>query len=187
NLNSQKTKDLALYFATNFTSTVSLRNLRNNLKISYDTIKDYLSYYKEAFIFFTIDHFSYSFKEQKTLASKIYCIDNGLRNAVSFKFSKDQGKLVENCVFIHLKQLGKQPYYWKNKNEVDFVIKNPDNTLEAINVSYTDEINERETTGLHEFKKQNEKTMSLIIITKNLEKTENKIKFIPLWKWLLSN
>ncbi|MFH1450969.1 MAG: ATP-binding protein, partial [archaeon] len=80
-LNSQKAKDLALYLITNFTSLISLRNLRNSLKMSYDTIKDYISYYREAFLFFTVDHFSYSFKEQKTLASKIYCIDNGLRNA----------------------------------------------------------------------------------------------------------
>ena len=186
NLNSQKTKDLALYLITNFTSLISLRNLRNSLKISYDTTKDYLAYYKEAFIFFTVDHFSYSFKEQKTLASKIYCIDNGLRNAVSFKFSKDEGRLAENCVFIQLKRQDKQPYYWKNKNEVDFVIKNADNSLEAINVSYTDEINERETKGLHEFKKEFRKTKKLTIITKDTEKKENGINFIPLWKWLLT-
>src|SRR3989338_5610331 len=82
NLNSQKTKDIALFFMTNFTSLASLRNIRNSLKISYDTVKDYLSYFKEAFLFFTLDHLSYSFKEQKTRASKVYCMDNGLRNAV---------------------------------------------------------------------------------------------------------
>lgn len=185
NLNSQKTKDLALYLMTNFTSFISLRNLRNSLGISYDTINDYLSYYTEAFLFFTADHFSYSFKEQKTLASKIYCIDNGLRNAVSFKFSKDEGKLAENCVFIHLKRQGKYAYYWKNQNEADFVIKNADYSLEAINVSYTDEINEREIKGLQEFKKQNKKTKKLTIITKDTEKKESGIEYVPLWKWLL--
>ncbi|MDO8538296.1 MAG: ATP-binding protein [archaeon] len=186
NLNSQKTKDLAIYLITNFTSIVSLRNMRNSLKISYDTIKDYISYYTEAFLFFSVDHFSYSFKEQKTLASKIYCIDNGLRNSVSFKFSNDEGKLAENCIFIELKRRGNYAYYWKNQNEVDFVIKKPDNSLEAINVTYTDEINEREIKGLEEFKKQNKKTTKLTIITKNTEKEQNGIKFIPLWKWLLT-
>lgn len=187
NLNSQKTKDLALYLITNFTSFISLRNLRNSLKISYDTIKDYISYYTEAFLFFTVDHFSYSFKEQKTLASKIYCIDNGLRNSVSFKFSKDEGKLAENCVFIHLKRQNKYAYYWKSQNEVDFVVKNADNSLEAINVSYTDEINEREIKGLLEFKKEFKKTKKLIIITKTTEKNENGIEYIPLWKWLITD
>ncbi len=68
-----------------------------------------------SFLFFSADHFSYSFKEQKTLPSKIYCIDNGLRNAVSFKFSKDDGKLAENLVFVELKRRGMDAYYWKNK------------------------------------------------------------------------
>jgi len=185
-LNSQKAKDLALYLITNFTSLVSLRNLRNSLQMSYDTIKDYLSYYKEAFLFFTVDHFSYSFKEQKTLASKIYCIDNGLRNAVSFRFSKDEGKLAENCAFIQLKQQGKQPYYWKNKGEVDFVVKNRDNSLTAINVSYTDEIDERETKALLDFKEEfKAKAKQLVLLTKNTEKKEKGITIMPLWKWLL--
>ncbi|MCK4520941.1 MAG: ATP-binding protein [Nanoarchaeota archaeon] len=185
NLNSQKTKDLALFLITNFTSLISLRNLRNSLKMSYDTIKDYISYYKEAFLFFRLDHFSYSFKEQKTLASKIYCIDNGLRNAVSFKFSRDEGKLAENLVFIELKRREKELYYWKGKGEIDFIIKNKDQSLIAVNVSYTNEINEREINSLLEFKKEFKKVKELIILTKDTEREENGIKFIPLWKWFL--
>jgi len=191
NLNSQKTKDLAIFLITNFTSLISLRNLRNSLGIAYDSIKDYLSYFKEAFLFFTLEHFSYSLKEQKTLPSKIYCIDNGLRNAVSFKFSKDEGKLAENLVFIELKRKDKEVYYWQSerKEEVDFIVKNKDNSLTAINVSYTDEIEEREINALLKFKEKFKKTKDMIIITKNTEKQEkieNKtIKFIPLWKWLL--
>jgi len=185
NLNSQKAKDLALFFMTNFTGLMSLRNLRNSLKLSYDTIKDYLSYFIEASLFFSVDHFSYSFKEQKTLASKVYCIDNGLRNAVSFKFSKDEGKLAENLVFVKLKRRNKDVYYWKNKNEVDFIIKNKDNSLSAVNVSYTDKTDEREINGLKEFKKKYKKTKELILLTKDLGKKEDEIHFIPLWKWLL--
>ncbi len=185
NLNSQKAKDLALFLMTNFTGIISLRNLRKSLGMSYDTIKDYLSYYKEAFLFFTLDHFSYSFKEQKTLASKIYCIDDGLRNAVSFKFSKDEGKLAENLVFIELKRRGKEAYYWQSKGEVDFIVKNKDNSLTAINVTYADEINDRETKALIEFKKEFKKTKELILLTRDTEKRQQGIRFIPLWKYLL--
>ncbi len=185
NLNSQKTKDIALFFMTNFTGFISLRSIRNAVGISYDTVKDYLSYYKEAFLFFTLDHFSYSFKEQKTLASKIYCIDNGLRNSVSFKFSKDEGKLAENLVLVELKRREKDVYYWKNKGEVDFIVKNKDTSLTAINVSYTNEINEREVKSLLEFKREYKKVKELVILTKDAEKKEKGISFIPLWKWLL--
>ncbi|MBI2549339.1 ATP-binding protein [Candidatus Woesearchaeota archaeon] len=186
NLNSQKAKDLALFFTTNLAGLVSLRNVRNSLKLSYDTVKDYLSYYKEAFLFFTLDHFSYSFKEQKTLASKIYCIDNGLRNAVSFKFSKDDGKLVENLVFVELTRRGNKCYYWKNNGEVDFILKAKNQSLAAINVSYTDEIDDREIKSLLEFKKKFKKAKDLLLLTKDTEKKEKGIVFIPLWKWLLT-
>ena len=185
NLNSQKTKDLALFLITNFTGLVSLRNVRSSLSLSYDTIKDYISHYEEAFLFFAMDHFSYSFKEQKTFASKIYCIDNGLRNAVSFKFSKDEGKLAENLVFIELKRREKEPYYWKKKGEVDFVFKKNGNSIAAMNVSYSDEIDKREISSLIEFKKKFSKTKELVLLTKDTEKIEKNIKYIPLWKWLL--
>ncbi|MBU3940443.1 MAG: ATP-binding protein [Nanoarchaeota archaeon] len=185
NLNSQKAKDLALFLISNFTGLISLRNLRNSLGISYDTIKDYLSHFKEAFLFFTLDYFSYSYKEQKILASKVYCIDNGLRNAISFKFSKDEGNLVENLVFVELKRRGEDVFYWKGKKEVDFVVKEKDQGLIAINVSYTDDIDEREIKGLLEFKKKFKKTKKMALLTKDLEKKEKGIYFIPLWKWLL--
>ena len=117
---------------------------------------------------------------------KIYCIDNGLRNAVSFTFSKDLGRLAENLVFIELRRREHEAYYWKYKREVDFAVKNKDQSLTAINVSYSDEIDERETGSLKEFKeKYKSKVKRLLIITKDIEKRENGIEFIPLWKWLL--
>jgi len=58
--------------------------------------------------------------------------------------------------------------------------------LTAINVSYTDEIDERETKALLEFADEfSPKVKELILLTKDLEKTEGRIKIIPLWKWLI--
>jgi predicted AAA+ superfamily ATPase len=122
---------------------------------------------------------------------KVYVVDNGLINSVSFKFSEDKGKLLENLVFIELKRRLKEIYYWKGKGEVDFVIKNTDNSLDLINVCYNNEIPEREINSINEFiEKHNEsKINNKIIITKDLEKEykiDGKIiRYIPLWKWLL--
>ena len=187
NLNSQIAKNLALFLITNFTKIISLRNLRSILEMSYDTIKDYISYFIGAYLFFTINYFSYSLKIQQANPKKIYCIDNGLRNAVSFKFSKDLGKLAENLVFIELKRKEKEVFYWKKKGEVDFVIKNKDQSLNAINITYTNDIKKRETESLLEFKREFKKAKKLVILTKDLEKNEIEIEFIPLWKWLLLN
>src|SRR3989338_4624624 len=185
NINSRKAQDLALFLITNFASKISLRNLRNSLGISYDSVKDYLAYYSEAYLFFINDYFSYSVKEQKTRPSKIYCIDNGLRNAVSFKFSDDFGKLAENLVFIELKRRSKEVYYWENKGEVDFVVKDGAR-LTGINVTYSDKIDKREIEGLKEFKEEfGKKVGKSVIITKELEKKEEGIEYAPLWKWLI--
>lgn len=186
-IKSQKPKELAKYLATNLAGKISLRTLRKATGLSYDQIKKFLNHYMEAFIFFEVNNFSYSLKEQKTRPSKTYCIDNGLRNAVAFKFSEDIGKLAENLVFLELKRRKAELYNWTNKYEIDFVVKNSDNSLDAINVSFTDEINERETLGLQEFKEQNKKANKLLLITKNTEKTKEGIIYKPLWQWLIEN
>ena len=156
-------------------------------KISRPTIMDYLSYLEEVSLIYSLKKFDYSLKVQQVNPVKIYCIDTGLRNNVAFQFSKDSGRLVENIVLLELLRQEKEVYYWKGVNEVDFIIKEKDNSFLAINVSYTDEIAERETLGLKEFNQNySDKKISLIILTKDLHKTEEGINYIPVWKWLLT-
>lgn len=187
NINTQKALDLAKLFMTEITDPLSLRKIRDTLGLSYGTINDYLSHFMEAYLFFKLDYFSYSFREQKHLPSKIYCIDNGLRNSVAFSFSKDEGKLAENLVMAELKRQDNECYYWKNEkgHEVDFVIKETDNSFTAINVTYTDDIAERETRALKSFNEIIGKPVKMILITKDLETEKDNIKFIPLGKYLL--
>ena len=66
----------------------------------------------------------------------MYCIDTGLRNIASFRFSEDIGRLVENMVFLELKRRGKEIYYWSGKGEVDFVIKEGLHVKELIQVCW---------------------------------------------------
>ena len=138
-------------------------------------------------VLFEVPHFAYSLRAQTRPNRKIYCIGNGLRNAVSFRFSEDKGKLAENLVFIELLRSGATPFYWKKKKEVDFVVKGPDNLLTAINVSYADAISAREKDGLQEFAGEfGYRMKEMIILTKDTEQVDGDITFVPLWKWLLS-
>ncbi len=188
--NTTLLKNLTKFIITNLSNQFSInayyRAVSKEMAVGKDTILEYVSYLEDINLIYLLPVFSYSVKKQQLNPKKAFCVDNGLRNAVAFKFSKDEGRLAENTAFLELKRREKEIFYWKNKNEVDFVIKNADNSLEAINVSYTNEINERETKGLQEFKKEFKKTKKLTLITKDLEKKENGIKFTPLWKWLLT-
>ncbi|MCD4798725.1 MAG: ATP-binding protein [Methanosarcinales archaeon] len=188
--NTSLLKSLVKFLITNIGTTFSVnsfyRTIRKDMPVGKDTLMEYLSYLEDINLVYLVPIFSYSLKKQQVNPRKVYCIDNGLRNAVSFMFSKDEGRLAENLVFLELKRRNKEPYYWKNKGEVDFVIKDRDSSLTAINVSYTDEIDERETKALLEFADEfSPKVKELILLTKDLEKTEGRIKIIPLWKWLI--
>ena len=184
--NQRAMSDLLSYLLSNVTSLYSYRKLEDLLGIEMNTIKEYIRYAEQAKILFEVRYFSYSLKTQARNNKKIYCIDNGLKNAVSFTFSTDEGKNAENLVFLELRRRGYKPWYWKKKGEVDFVLKNPDNTLSAINVTYTDTIPAREFDALREFDSAfGSSVRDLILITKDTAQTEGNILCVPLWKWLL--
>jgi len=184
--NQKALGDLLVYCMTNVTSLYSYRNLQEVLGIDFETVREYLYYAQQAKILFEVQYFSYSLKTQSRNNKKIYCIDNGLRNAVSFWFSEDEGRLAENLVFIELKKQGREVYYWKKQGEVDFVVKNPDRSLSAINVSYTDALHAREEKALLEFADYHGSGVrECILLTKDTEKMEGAVRYIPLWKWLL--
>lgn len=181
-------KEILKFLFTNITSLFSInsyfRTIKQTMPVSRETISDYLTFIQETDYFFLLPQFSYSLKVQKINPKKIICLDSGLRNIVSFRFSEDKGKLVENLVGNTLRKGGKEIFYWKDKKEIDFVLKEEEK-LTALNVSFGEKIEERETTSLLEFKKKFKNTKEAILVTKELEKKEKEIKFTPLWKFLL--
>ncbi len=196
-------EELAYYLLSNSASEYSYTNLSKMTKIKgVHTIQKYLGYLEEAFIFFSVARFSNKVKEQITFNKKIYCIDNGLINARAFKASPDFGKLYENVVAQELKkdELNNKirVYYWKNQQqeEVDFVIHEGIKIKQLIQVCFSvknSETRNREVRAL--LKAGNElKCKNLLVITENYESEEKiewfgikgKVKFIPLWKWLLN-
>jgi len=94
------------------------------IKISKDTLYSFIEHVHDAFILFPVNMFSESITSQSSGEKKLYCIDNGLANAVSFKFSEDRGRMLENLVYLHLRRTNHEIYYNKGKGECDFVIKN---------------------------------------------------------------
>jgi len=184
--NQRALGDLLAYLMTNFTSPYSYRKLVDLLGVDPETIKEYIRYAEMAQILFEVQYFSYSLNVQARNNKKIYCIDNGLRNAVSFSFSKDAGRCAENLVYIELRRRGYTPYYWKKNGEVDFVLKMRDTSIMAINVNYTDQIHRRETDALREFAEAfGPKVSRCLLLTKDTQGTEGIIQYIPLWRWLL--
>jgi predicted AAA+ superfamily ATPase len=188
--NTTLLKNLLKYLITNISTQFSVsayyKAVKNDMAVSKETIIEYLSYLEDINLIYLVPFFSYSLKRQQVNPRKVYCADNGLRNAVSFRFSKDEGRLAENLVFLELKRRGEDLYYWKSRGEVDFVFSDDENLITALNVSYTDMLAERETNSLLEFKEEfGTKVKELILLTEDTDKVEGGIRYVPLWKWML--
>ena len=185
---SSKLIELANYSLSNVSTLMSYSKISKATGLSINSLKEYLFYMEQAYLIYQLNFFSYPVKNSVSaqMPRKIYCIDNGLRNAAAFTFSEDEGRLAENLAFLELKRRKAELFYWKEKREVDFVVKNRDGTLTGINCTYTDNVRAGETSALLEFKEHfGEKVSELVLLTKNLEKEEEGIRYLPIWKMVL--
>lgn len=184
-------KELTFYIFSNYGKEISFNQLKNLLKVgSANTIKNYIDHLENAYLIFTIPKYDPSIKKQIYSKKKVYVIDTGLIQLISFQFSKNTGRILENIVFLELKRRNKEIYYYKNKHKCDFVIRNNLNITEAIQV--TREINDtnkdREINGIFEaLKKFNLKNGTILTYDQEEEIIieKKKIMIKPIWKWLL--
>ena len=105
-------KELARYIITNTGNLATYNQLKKITEIkSVKTIINYFDYLENAYLVFKVPYFSYSLKKQSVNPFKVFSIDTGLRNSISFKFSSDIGRLYENLAALELKRKNKEIYY----------------------------------------------------------------------------
>ena len=190
-IRNQKTlKELAIYLLTNIGKQFTYNSIKKNFKLgSINSVISFVSYFEDTYMIFTISRFDYSLKKMIVNPKKVYSVDNGFTLKNSASFFDDRGRLLENLVFISLRKNNKEIFYFQEKNECDFLIREGTKIVKAFQVCY--EVNEdsknREINGLVEALNKF-KLKEGIILTYNQEdnfEIENKsIKLIPLWKWL---
>lgn len=122
---SMELEKLFVYLISNVAKPFSYHKLAELFALSDKSVKDYIKAFEDSYLLFELDLFSYSYKKQIRNPKKIFSIDMGQINAVSFKFSENSGKLLENCIYLELKRLGFELFYYKTKQdlEVDFIAK----------------------------------------------------------------
>lgn len=155
------------------------------VKVSTDTIIDYLEFMRSTWLIFSIENYASKLAE-KVSSQKYYFIDNGLLNL----FLIDPAtSLLENLVAISLKKKYEDELYFYHQHiEVDFFI--PAKKL-AVQVSYSlkeESTRKREITALLKIAKAMD-VDKLLIITHDEEETivedGKEIEVVPIWKWLL--
>lgn len=144
---------LAVYLISNIGKPVSATNLISLFSIkAASTMLEYFSYLQNAYLVQFVPRFSYSLKTQIRNPRKVYVMDLGLFTHNSISFSEELGRRLENLVFLHYRQQGKELYYFSEKKECDFIVFDKGKVEVAVQVCY--EINEdnlkRELSGLAE-------------------------------------
>ncbi len=190
-------RKLVFFLASNNAKEMSYNSLRKLLGVSSaTTISDYCGYLEASYLCFFVNRYSDSAKSQLQSPKKTYFIDPAIVAMLGFRFSEDKGRLLENLVFLELKRKNLEIYYHREEKECDFIVREGNKTLYAIQVCQTLsslDTKERELAGLLEaltrFSLQEgyiltEHEEAVEIIKK--DDLEYKIMIIPIWKWLLN-
>ena len=186
-------REIALYALSNFSSPFTYRKIKDTFGIrSVHTVKNYLDYMEEAYLVFQLSPFSFKVKQQINHPRKLYCIDTGLINALAPKTTLDRGKLIENTVFIELLRRGKEVYFYAHPDyEVDFLVREGLRIKQLIQVCFTVSDRDTKKREIRALLRASDRLRcsDLTVITWDEEAQEvansKRIKFIPLWKWLL--
>lgn len=185
-------REIVYYLASNVGKEFSYTNLAKAVGVnSPHTIANYCDYLEQCYLYFFVCRYSHSLQKQIQSNKKCYMIDTALIRTTGFRVSEDRGRLLENVVFLHLRMQMKEIYFHKEKKECDFVVREGNRIVQAIQVttSLSDpEVRKREIEGLMEAVTMYQLQEGLIL-TENeydtIEMDRARISVMPIWKWLL--
>lgn len=189
--------DLADYLISNYSNPLSYNEIADELSLgSVTTVKKFCGYLAEPYLFFYLPRYDNKLKEMKKAPRKVYVIDNGFIFTRSFELSSNNGRQLENMVFIELLRRGfdlkKSLFYYRTSNdkEVDFVTRDGRKVTSLIQVSYDiskTKTRERELDALVKASEEL-KCEKLLLITwdkeDSVEYKGKSIRIAPVYKWL---
>lgn len=163
-----------------------------SIKCTKNSLYEYLDHLTDAFLFYKVPIHSRSEKSRLINPAKIYTIDTGLLNAMTFRNSNNCGQSLETMVFMHLRRGGYDVEYLNTKDgrEVDFFTRDRisgDTQLIQVCREMSDKKTfARELHGLKNAMDELSLPTGTIVTWDDETVIENKIKIIPIWKWLLT-
>jgi len=188
--NGKVVEEITLYLISNIAKPYSLNGLKKIFELgSANSVSDYVSWLEDSYLFFTLPRFSWSLKSVAVNQKKIYSIDTGFARANSASFSSDAGRLFENMIYLSLRQKFNNLYYFREKGECDFVIKEKNTVTRVVQACY--ELNAdnlmRELNGLKEamdFFDLKEGTIVTMNQTDTFDEGDKQIRVVSANEWL---
>ncbi len=191
--------DLAHRLMDNTASLYSVNSLTGYLKslghkAPKSAVSDYLDWFEDAYVLFTVRIFDASLARANTNPKKIYCVDHALVTSIASGILVNSGHLLENLVFTGLRRTTPDIFYYKTRGgrEVDFIAggQGPSRMLVQVCESLAAErTRKREIAALAEAMAELELPQGTIV-TRNeeevIEVDSGKIEVVPAWRFLLN-
>jgi predicted AAA+ superfamily ATPase len=173
-------KELSFYLLSNVTSLYSYNSLARAIDINDKSVKEYLSYLENSYLVDELKHYAYSLKEQNHSKKKIYVNDNGFLS-LSYNFSENHGKMLENLVYTELIKSGYEVYFYNKNFECDFIALKKGKRI-AIQVCYElhEQNRKREVGGLVKLPFEVD---GKYIITYNQSEILDEIEVVRFWEF----
>jgi len=190
--------DLAHWLVDNTASLYTVNNLTGYLKslghkAPKQAVSNYLEWFEDAYILFTVRIFDASLARANTNPKKIYCVDHALVTSVSSGILHNMGHLLENLVFNALRRGTPKIFYYKTKGgrEVDFIAQMQDRSRLLVQVceSLADpQTRKREVSALTEAMSELSLTEGTIVTRGEEDRIKvdsGTIDVVPAWRFLL--
>lgn len=189
--NQQAPYQIVHFYLTGLSCLHSYNSLRKAFGVSIELASTLTNYLNQAFLVFEMSRYHPNLKVQVRDPKKIYVIDTGLRTVSLQSNREDWVRLAETAVYLELRRRNKQIFYYKQKQEVDFIITELGKPVDALQVCYSDledqKTRDREINALLECLQALELSSGKILtlsLEDELLREGKKICFVPLYQWL---
>lgn len=164
---------LFLYLVSHSSDILNVSSIGNSLKLSREVVQDYLQYLRAAYLIMMVPKYAAAIETVIRANQKVHVLDAGFMQVFG---ATAIARRIESVVGRHL--YFHQPYYFRNRFEVDFVLR-LDSAVVPIEVKFRENIRKEDLAGVRAFVNEFPASKSAIVVTRNLYAVQEQMYLIP--------